>query len=95
MGHHDIDVGEVWDGVLGDGLGIRRALVGRIVAIFVAEVGEGVVAEFWLVGGRVDLGLLALNGSGGCLTSRVPLDWLRFVAGMHAFPPPDTSRQLS
>ena len=95
MGHHDIDVGVVWDGVLGDGFGVRRALVGRVVAVFVAEIGEGVVAEFWLVRRRVDLGLLASNGVVDCLAMGIPLGWPRFGAGMYAFLLPGTLHRLS
>jgi hypothetical protein len=55
MGHHHIDGGEVGDGGFGNGDGIGCRLVGRVVAVLVAEVGEGVVAEFGLVRGCVDL----------------------------------------
>ena len=55
MGHHHIDSGEVGDGVFGNGDGIGCRLVGRVEAVLVSEVGEGVVAEFGLVRGCVDL----------------------------------------
>jgi hypothetical protein len=55
MCHHHIDSGEVRDGVFSDGGSVGCRLVGGVVAVLVAEVGEGVVAEFGLVGGRVDL----------------------------------------
>jgi hypothetical protein len=55
MCHHHIDSREVGDGVFSDGGSVGCRLVGGVVAVLVAEVGEGVVAEFGLVGGRVDL----------------------------------------
>lgn len=61
MGHHDIDVGEVWDRVFGDRFGIRRAVVRRVVAVFIAKVREGIVAEFWLVRGCVDLEVVSFQ----------------------------------
>jgi hypothetical protein len=55
MRHHYIDGGKVRDGVLSDRDSIWGSLMGGVIAVLVSEVGEGVVAEFRLVGGSVDL----------------------------------------
>lgn len=63
VGHHNIDAGEVWDRVLGDGFGVRCTLMGGVVAVFIAGVWEGKVAELWLVRGCVDLKVVSLQES--------------------------------
>jgi hypothetical protein len=55
MRHHYIDSRKVRDGVLSDRDSVWGGLMGGIIAVLVTEVGEGVVAEFGLVGGSVDL----------------------------------------
>jgi hypothetical protein len=55
MGHHDIDVGVIRNGVLSDRFGIWGALVGRVETIFMSIIRECPAAELWLVGRCVDL----------------------------------------
>ena len=56
MGHHDIDVGEARNGVVGDRFGIWGALVGRIVTIFISIVRKCPTAKLRLIGRCIDLG---------------------------------------
>ena len=62
VGHHHVDGREVRDGVLGNGYGVGRTLVRRVVAVRVVVVGEGPVAELWLVLRCVDLVLSDIAG---------------------------------
>ena len=55
MGQHYVDGGEVGDWVCGDRICGWGDEFGGIEPVFVAEVREGPAAEFWLVGGSVDL----------------------------------------
>jgi hypothetical protein len=55
MCHHHVDGREVGNGVISNGDGVGCTLVRGVIAILIAEVGKGPVAEFRLVGGCVDL----------------------------------------
>ena len=49
VSHHNVDSWEVRNRIVGNGYSIRRALVRRVVSVFVPEVWKGPVAELWLL----------------------------------------------
>lgn len=57
MGHHNVDSRKIWDRVLGDGGGIGRALMRRVVPVLIAEVRESPVTELGCKLGGIDLSI--------------------------------------
>jgi hypothetical protein len=55
VGHHDIYGWEIRNRVLGNRFGVWRALMRRIISVFISEIREGPVAELRLIRRRVDL----------------------------------------